>query len=47
MVRVSSIVIVVAIVVGVGLLPLPIPGVGILAGISGIVIGIVLRLLGY
>jgi hypothetical protein len=48
MVRISTIVIVLAIVLGIGLIPIPvIPGVGILVGISGIVLGIVLRLLGY
>ncbi len=46
MVRISTIVIVLAIVLGIGLLPLPIPGSGILVGLSGVVIGIVLRLLG-
>ncbi|MDQ2052288.1 hypothetical protein RBH26_17585 [Natronolimnohabitans sp. A-GB9] len=48
MVRLSTIVIVLAIVLGIGLIPIPIvPGIGILVGLSGIVIGIVLRLLGY
>jgi hypothetical protein len=48
MVRISTVVIVLAIVLGIGLIPIPvIPGVGILVGISGIVLGIVLRLLGY
>ncbi|WP_162832284.1 hypothetical protein [Natronolimnohabitans innermongolicus] len=48
MVRASTIVIVLAIILGIGLIPIPvIPGVGILVGISGIVLGIVLRLLGY
>lgn len=48
MVRISTIVIVLAIVLGIGLIPIPIiPGVGILVGITGIVLGIVLRLLGY
>lgn len=48
MVRISTIVIVLAIVLGIGLIPVPvIPGVGIVVGISGLLIGIVLRLLGY
>ncbi|WP_169333429.1 hypothetical protein [Natronococcus jeotgali] len=48
MVRISTIVIVVAIVLGIGLLPIPvIPGVGILVGITGVILGIILRLLGY
>ncbi|MDG5761234.1 hypothetical protein QA600_18045 [Natronococcus sp. A-GB1] len=48
MVRISTIVIVLAIVLGIGLLPIPvIPGVGILVGLTGIVLGIILRLLGY
>lgn len=48
MVRISTIVIVLAIVLGIGLLPIPIvPGIGILVGLSGIVLGVVLRLLGY
>ena len=48
MVRISTIVIVLAIILGIGLIPIPIiPGVGILVGISGIVLGIILRLLGY
>lgn len=47
MVRISTIVIVLAIVLGIGLIPVPVPGVGILVGLSGLVIGIVLRLLGY
>lgn len=48
MVRLSTIVIVLAIVLGIGLIPIPvIPGVGIVVGISGLVIGIVLRLLGW
>lgn len=46
MVRISTVVIVLAIVLGIGLLPLPIPGSGILVGLSGVVIGIILRLLG-
>lgn len=48
MVRLSTIVIVLAIVLGIGLIPVPVvPGVGIVVGISGLVIGIVLRLLGW
>ncbi|NGM70840.1 hypothetical protein G6M89_17845 [Natronolimnobius sp. AArcel1] len=48
MVRISTIVIVLAIILGIGLIPIPvIPGVGILVGLSGIVIGIILRLLGH
>ncbi|MEM4782275.1 MAG: hypothetical protein QXG03_12055 [Halalkalicoccus sp.] len=48
MVRLSTIVIVLAVVLGIGLLPIPVvPGVGLLVGISGIVVGIVLRLLGF
>ncbi|WP_176393183.1 hypothetical protein [Natronolimnobius baerhuensis] len=48
MVRISTIVIVLAIILGIGLLPIPVlPGVGILVGLSGIVLGIILRLLGY
>ncbi|SDK15947.1 MULTISPECIES: hypothetical protein [Natronorubrum] len=48
MVRISTIVIVLAIILGIGLIPIPIiPGVGILVGISGIILGIILRLLGY
>ena len=48
MVRLSTIVIVLAIVFGIGLLPIPvIPGLGILVGLTGVVIGIVLRVLGY
>ncbi len=48
MVRLSTIVIVLAIVLGIGLLPIPvIPGLGILVGLSGVVLGIVLRVLGY
>ena len=47
MVRISTIVIVLAIVLAIGLIPIPvIPGVGLLVGISGIVIGVILRLLG-
>ena len=48
MVRASTVVIVLAIVLAIGLIPIPvIPGVGLLVGLSGIVLGIVLRLLGY
>ncbi|AGB39420.1 hypothetical protein [Natronococcus occultus] len=48
MVRISTIVIVLAIVLGIGLIPIPvIPGVGILVGLTGIILGIILRLLGY
>ncbi|QSW98849.1 hypothetical protein [Haloterrigena alkaliphila] len=48
MVRLSTIVIVLAIVLGIGLVPIPIlPGVGIVVGLSGIVLGIILRLLGH
>jgi len=48
MVRVSTIVIVLAIVLGIGLIPVPVlPGVGLVVGLSGIVLGIVLRVLGY
>ncbi len=48
MVRASTIVILLAIVFGIGLLPIPVvPGLGLLVGISGILLGIVLRLLGY
>ncbi len=48
MVRISTIVIVLAIVLGIGLIPIPVlPGVGLLVGLSGIVLGIVLRVLGY
>ncbi len=48
MVRISTIVIVLAIVLGIGLIPIPIiPGVGIIVGLSGIVLGVILRLLGY
>jgi hypothetical protein len=47
MVRISTIVIILAIILAIGLIPIPvIPGVGILVGVSGIVLGIVLRLLG-
>lgn len=48
MVRISTIVIVLAIILGIGLIPIPvIPGVGILVGLSGIVVGIILRVLGH
>ncbi|WP_436343637.1 hypothetical protein [Natronorubrum sp. FCH18a] len=48
MVRISTIVIVLAIILAIGLIPIPvIPGVGILVGISGVILGIILRLLGY
>ncbi|GAB3026240.1 hypothetical protein [Natronobiforma cellulositropha] len=48
MVRLSTVVIVLAIVLGIGLLPIPVlPGAGILVGLSGVVLGIVLRLLGH
>lgn len=48
MVRLSTIVILLAIVLGIGLIPIPvIPGVGIVVGISGIVLGLVLRVLGH
>ncbi|MFC6906601.1 hypothetical protein [Halalkalicoccus tibetensis] len=48
MVRLSTIVIALAIVLGIGLIPIPVvPGVGIVVGLSGIVLGIVLRVLGY
>ena len=48
MVRISTIVIVLAIVLGIGLIPVPfIPGIGIVVGLSGIVLGVILRLLGY
>lgn len=47
MVRLSTIVIVLAIVLGIGLLPIPvIPGLGILVGVSGVVLGLILRFLG-
>lgn len=47
MVRLSTIVIVLAIVLAIGLIPIPvIPGIGLLVGVSGVVIGLVLRLLG-
>ena len=48
MVRLSTIVILIAIVLGIGLIPIPvIPGVGIVVGISGIVVGLILRVLGH
>lgn len=48
MVRLSTVVIILAIVLGIGLIPIPVvPGIGIVVGISGIVIGIILRVLGY
>lgn len=48
MVRASTIVIVLAIVLGIGLIPIPvIPGIGIVVGLSGVVLGIILRVLGY
>lgn len=48
MVRLSTIVFVLAVVLGIGLIPVPVlPGVGILVGISGIVLAIILRLLGH
>lgn len=48
MVRLSTIVIVVAIVLAIGLVPIPvIPGIGVLVGISGIVLGIILWFLGW
>ena len=48
MVRLSTIVIALAIALGIGLIPIPvIPGVGIVVGISGIIIGIILRVLGH
>lgn len=47
MVRISTVVIVLAIILGIGLIPIPVvPGIGLLVGITGIVIGIILRLLG-
>lgn len=47
MVRLSTVVIVLAIVLGIGLLPIPVlPGVGLLVGVSGVLIGLVLRFLG-
>ncbi|SEH10738.1 hypothetical protein SAMN04487967_0038 [Natronorubrum sediminis] len=48
MVRLSTIVIILAIVLAIGLIPIPvIPGVGLLVGISGIILGIILRLIGW
>jgi hypothetical protein len=47
MVRISTVIILLAVVTGIGLLPLPIPGAVILVGVSGVVIGLVLRLLGH
>lgn len=48
MVRVSTIVIVLAIILGVGLLPVPVvPGLGIVVGVSGVILGLILRLFGY
>lgn len=48
MVRLSTIVIILAIVLGIGLLPIPvIPGLGILVGLSGVILGVLLRLVGY
>ncbi|WP_306060534.1 hypothetical protein [Natronococcus wangiae] len=47
MVRISTIVIVLAIIFAIGLIPIPVvPGIGLLVGISGVVLGIVLRLFG-
>jgi hypothetical protein len=47
MVRLSTIVIVLAIVLAIGLVPIPVlPGIGLLVGVSGVAIGLVLRLLG-
>lgn len=47
MVRLSTVVIVLAIILAIGLIPIPVvPGIGLLVGISGIVLGIILRLLG-
>lgn len=47
MVRISTIVIVLAIILAIGLVPIPVvPGIGLLVGVSGIVFGIILRLLG-
>ncbi|WP_256547903.1 hypothetical protein [Halovivax gelatinilyticus] len=40
--------IVLAIILGIGLLPIPvIPGLGIIVGLSGVILGVVLRVLGY
>lgn len=47
MVRLSTIVIGLAILFGIGLIPIPIPGIGVLVGLSGIVIGVILRLIGH
>ncbi len=48
MVRISTVVIVLAIILGIGLLPIPvIPGLGIIVGLSGVILGVVLRVLGY
>ena len=48
MVRVSTIVIVLAIILGIGLLPVPVvPGIGIVVGVSGVILGLILRLFGY
>ncbi|MHC3439487.1 hypothetical protein ACYJ1Y_15705 [Natrialbaceae archaeon A-gly3] len=48
MVRLSTVVIILAIVLGIGLIPIPVvPGIGIVIGLSGVVIGIILRVLGY
>lgn len=48
MVRISTVVIVLAIVLAIGLIPIPVlPGIGLLVGGSGILLGIVLRLLGH
>ena len=48
MVRLSTVVIILAIVLGIGLIPIPVvPGIGIVIGLSGLVIGIILRILGY
>ncbi|WP_197075884.1 hypothetical protein [Halostagnicola sp. A56] len=47
MVKISTVVIVLAIVFGIGLIPIPIPGIGPLVGLSGIIIGIILRVLGH
>lgn len=48
MVRISTVVIVLAIVLAIGLIPIPIiPGVGLLVGLSGIILGVILRVLGH
>ena len=48
MVRLSTVVIILAIALGIGLIPIPVvPGIGIVIGLSGLVIGIILRILGY